>query len=798
MTPRWLFGACCAALLCAAPLTAVRAQAGRLLEASAVTARNDHVDLSIDFSCSLRYQTHTPAAEGDRVRVTLAIGADCSLAPGATFPVERLLPADGRDLVRSIELQPGLAGGAELVISWNRIEKFVLAPTGGMRGLRVRVQRRPDAQVSLGEPAAPDAGYAVNLESSRVPFEQVAVAAAAAKLQAPVYVSEVMVDEQRWYRMRAGPFETRRAANAILRTALSDYPGAWLAIDDETTPQPVPESTPPPSAAPPRAPEMRTDPTLDRRLDAARTAMSRRQYDDAIAQLIQVVTSEDYVHRIDAAELLGLARERRGQLAQAKAAYEDYLRRYPDSRAAARIRDRLQALRTASLPGRRGSGGGEGRDGWIAYGGASQVYRRDDTRLSSAALSRNLTTQNALLTDADGVVRHRGTRYDFTARSSFGYMKDLQPAGREDRLRVSAAYVELGDRELGIGARLGRQSRGMAGVNGLFDGLLGNWQAGPRLGASFAFGAPVENTRQGLASKRQFLGVATDFVLADHRWEGSVFALAQQYSGEIDRRSIGIEARYLRPGRTLMVTTDYDVHFGALNNAMVLGTLITDSRWTFNLDASRQRSPQLGIRNALVGQPTLVFDELFTQFTVDQIEQLAKDRSALVTQFSLSAAHPLGERGQWTVNLLSLDLSGTPASGGVAAVPSPGRDDAISSELLMNSLFRAGDTQSVAVRYQRGGSGDMMSVGIGSRLPLAAGFRLTSRLRADRRTIDADGSTQWIYAPSLRLDFQRGSSSFELEAGVELNRRHDAASSERNTRRFISAGYRLYLDSRRQ
>jgi hypothetical protein len=124
---------------------------------------------------------------------------------------------------------------------------------------------------------------------------------------------------------------------------------------------------------------------------------------------------------------------------------------------------------------------------------------------------------------------------------------------------------------------------------------------------------------------------------------------------------------------------------------MLVGTLVTDSRWTFNLDASRQRSPMLSSRNALIGQPTIAFEDLFQTFTDAQIEQLALDRSAQLTQLGLSASRPLGDRAQWSVGLVSMDLSGTPASGGVEAVPAPGRDDSIASELLVNSLFRAGD-----------------------------------------------------------------------------------------------------------
>jgi hypothetical protein len=47
------------------------------------------------------------------------------------------------------------------------------------------------------------------------------------------------------------------------------------------------------------------------------------------------------------------------------------------------------------------------------------------------------------------------------------------------------------------------------------------------------------------------------------------------------------------------------------------------------------------------------------------------------------------------------------------------------------------------------------------------------------------------------MDYQRGVHSFELEAGAELLRRGSGTASERSTRRFISAGYRLFLERNR-
>ena len=250
----------------------------------------------------------------------------------------------------------------------------------------------------------------------------------------------------------------------------------------------------------------------------------------------------------------------------------------------------------------------------------------------------------------------------------------------------------------------------------------------------------------------------------------------------------------MAPGRTLFALADYDLYFADLNSLMLLGTLVTDSRWTLSLDASRQRSPQLSVRNALIGQPIFDFDALDGQFTEEQIEQLARDRSALLTQFGLSAAHPLGERGQWTMNVVSMDLSGTPASGGVEAMLAPGRDDAVYTEFLVNSLFRAGDVHSIAMRYQQGDGGKLMSLGIGSRLPFGSALRVTSRLRVDRREDSLIDASQWTFAPSMRLDYVRGRASAELEAGAELGQSERTGQAEDTTRFFISLGYRLTLD----
>jgi hypothetical protein len=792
-------GGAFAGMLAVAP---AQAQIGRLLLSSSVTDREDHVDLTIEFACTLVYQTHLPAAEGAELRVTLQPGTDCGIAPQAPFPTERQLPADDVGLVRSIELSPGVAGGAELTLQWNRIEKFVLAPTAGMRGLRVRVirQKKSNVQVLVDDDPGTFGSYAVNLKSSLEPIPTAEIARARTLLKVPVYVSDSEVNGQTWHRLRAGPFFSQSAAEKLLREAQKSYTDVWLGIDDE---EKAPDATrddrvPAAGARTPLAAsaETRPDPALEALLDQARRASAKKRYDEAIPLLEKILLNADFVHRVDAQELLGIVRERNKQLAHAKAEYEEYLRRYPDGKAADRVRARLKALRQAALPGHRGTGGGGADDGgWRLYGSVDQTYRRDNSQITTTTQSRDFVSQNALLNDVDFVARRRGERYDFTSRISVGYMKDFMPDGQGDQQRVSVAYAELRDREFGWGAKIGRQSRGMAGIFGTFDGLLGNWQARPHLGFSVVAGLPVETSRAGLDTHREFVGVAADYSTKNNAWDTSVYAITQQYYGLTDRQSVGVETRYFRPGRTLVALVDYDLHFSDVNNAMLLGTLLLPSQWTINASAGRQRSPTLSLRNALIGQTVTTFADLQQQFTPAQIEQFAKDRSGTLTQGNFAVTHPLGDRAQWTLSAYTVNISGTPASGGVEAIPAFGVDSSLSAEVLVNSLLKAGDANTVALRYEQGGGANTYSLGVSNRLPIGDAWRLTSRLRADHRQITSTGTLQWLYAPSLRLDWLHKRGQIELESGAEFGDRTTNGFTERDTRFFISLGYRLSLDS---
>ena len=753
-----------------------------------------NVDVQVQFNCSVRYQTHAPLDFGSSTSIRLRLGPDCGARAGG---IGGEMPAIGgsSSLLRTARLEDAAPGEVTLALEWSRALNFVLAPTTNGRGLRMRLLNAfaGRGQVSVVESNEPTSGYAINLESATAPFEQAAIDAAQELLQTHVYVSTIELEATIWYRLRAGPIVAKQDAERLLAAAQQKYPRAWLGIDDEAVP--VGEA---PAAASTVAPTVPIDPALPdseraKLADAARSAMSRKDYPKATELLTKLTRQPEYAGRARAQELLGLTRERAGQLAHAKAEYQEYLRRYPQGDAASRIRTRLRLLTSASRVGRSGTlaGGRDGDSAWRLNGGAAQTYRWENNEVTTPQASTSQQSQNAVYTDGDFVARRRGEQYDFVARVSAGYAKDMLTNGPGDQTRVSAAFVELTDRERGIAARFGRQSRNSGGLLGTFDGLFGSYQLRPRLALNLAFGYPVESTRASPQSDRQFFGISADFGPFKEHWDFSAFAVAQKLASQTDRRAVGFEARYFVPGRSLVGLVDYDLYYQALNSAVLMGNVQLPARWALSLNLDHRRSPVLTTRNALIGQPVATLDQLLGLFSPSQIQQLAEDRTPLSDIYSVSLSRPLGERFELSIDTFASKTAASVASGGVAATPASGFDKTLQVQLSGSSLLRSSDLWVVSARYQDSGVSRIESLGIATRLPIGGAWRLGPRLRIDRRESLVDSAQEMLYVPTLRLDYQKGRTWIEFEGGAELGKRDLPADSETTRRYYFGLGYRI-------
>ena len=790
--------------------------AGPLVQVIDTDEREDHADISVQFSCSVRFVGNTPIDHGSAVTIRLRLGPDCGSLINA-FPPELPLVGGGGQLVTGARVESVVPGEVTLELSWSKDLNFVMAPAATGLGLRVRLlgTSRRKGSGFVSEPEAPT-GYSINLDSSQSKFEHEAVEAAAAKLQSQAYVSETDIEDQHWYRLRIGPFTTRKEAERVLQIAEGAYPRAWLAVNDEQTDLAVAEHAGVQSAAAggPKDPALPDDQRA-KLLNDAREATEKHKYPDAVDLLTRLIRQPEYPARADAQELLGLVRERAGQLAQAKAEFQDYLSHYPDGPGATRVRARLQALAAASLtPKSTGDFGARAAAGWSIAGSEALTYQYGRNQTNSGGIKTNTTAVDAALVYGDLLIRDRGQRYDFTARVDAGYTKNFVNAAGGSQDRTTAAYVEITDRTVGLTGRLGRQSLASQGAIGLFDGLYVGYQINPKVTVSAAAGFPAYTSYSSFTSQQKFGTVAAEFGPYRQAWVFDTYLFDEVDAGNTNRRSLGFQTRYTAPGYTAVVLADYDLFFQQLNSITLIGNLKVSQNWVMGFDADHRRSPILQLSNALIGESATDLKTLQSEtpppgspvgtppLTNSQIKQLALDRTATSDTFVVSASRPLGERWQFMMDLAGLRLSGTPTSGGVAATPSTGLDKNVSVQVSGSSLLQASDLHIFGVRFDDSPASRSTTLSWDARFALPGAWRLGPRLSVEQLNNPTLGGKQTLFLPQVRGDWTSRKSVFELIAGYQIEQQQSiqqtpvlngptptSALDQRSL--YISAAYRL-------
>jgi hypothetical protein len=814
---------------CLNTLTAGAQTPARLVDVIDIDERDNQVDITLQFSCSLHYAGHTPASEGPELQLRLRPGKDCgtmaSPSAGAGLAGE-IPPVSGpRGILDSARLDSSLGGEVTLTLTWAKPESFVLAQGASPTGMRIRLirARAGKPRILVTDRGDTANNFAVNLESQHEPFDPEAVELAGERLQTRTFVSQIDAGGERWYRLRAGPFDQRGVAESVLRAASKNYPRAWLAVGDDSV------TTDPEAAVPepplPAVEPMGADPAISQAertklFDAARRALRARDYPEAIEMLTKLQRQPEFPERAEVQELLGLARERAGEIAQAKAEYEEYLRRYPKGPAADRVRTRLRILRAATATSRGGGldvFNGQGR-GWNISGGVTQLYRRDTFDYSLAGpLATNPpagVVENAIFTDADVFARHIGERTDFSVRMNGGLeenflSKNATPVGQphpDNRIRLTTAFFDLNDKLTGLRTRIGRQTAITDGIFGTFDGAMLQYSIVPGWTVRGTAGSPVLNAQDSLDTRRRFETLALDYGPELAHWISSFYVTQQTVDGLRDRQAIGTQWQYFEPGRSVVSYVDYDTQYHSLNSAVLLGTLQLPARWQLTVDLERRNAPLLTTENALIGQVGIAtVSQLQQMYTQQQIEQLAKDRTPLFSSYTVSALEQLGERFQVMLDLFVSQEGATPATGEAGAIPGTSgssigpadTDVAYQVQFFATGLFSNADFHQLALRYDRASTADTTGVDYIARYPLFGSWRIGPRILIQRRVNDSglahgsSGPVQYFYAPYAHADWQRRGRLVEIEAGTEIGRNPQVLQIGNTRRLFVSIGYRV-------
>jgi len=661
---------------------------------------------------------------------------------------------------------------------------------------------------------AVSADYIVNLASQREPFAPTILESLAAGSGVKPYVSEAAVDGQTWYRLRIGFFGTEQEARAALATLLPQFPRAWVGRAEAAEIQLASSSSlgvdAQKRASPAQSPSSAaaaTAATETAALDPARVTELMQQGHDAMLAADYATAIGIYTRLLDqpgealadAREYLGLARERSGQTAQAIAEYRAYLEQFPDGEGARRVQQRLSGLAAATPVPREAlrPSDADAQSAWNVATGLSQYYRRDIYQFDE--FEPQVVALDALLTDVDMRVRHNGDVVNVAGRLVVSNIYDLSGVPQttigslpDTPNRFSYAYVDVNNVDGDWQLRAGRQTLHNWGVLGRFDGVHFAYSWAPDRRVHFFGGYPVESTRYGLETGREFYGVAIDFDRLIGRWGFSTSLNSGRIDSLTDRQSFGLEARYADDKRTLTSMVDYDYGYDKLNTMLALGTWRFDNRVTLTGLVDVRQSPILTTRNALIGQPFTSISDMLLVYTEDEIRQIARDRTSGMTTLTLGISKPLFERFQINADVTAVDIGATVASAGVPAIPSTGQQVYYTTSFVGAGLFGARDVNVFNLRYGSSPDFTLSQVTWDVRLSVGQRVRINPRLTYGVWN-GSNGIHRETTSPSFRvlLSF-RSRYHFEAEVGKDDFLRTDVADPtirESSIGHYVNIGY---------
>jgi hypothetical protein len=533
-----------------------------------------------------------------------------------------------------------------------------------------------------------------------------------------------------------------------------------------------------------------TDSKAFKLLVLGRKALKQGNNQSAIRIFTKMLGLPEGPERQEAMELLGVARERNGQKAHAKAMFREYLKQYPKSEGASRVKQRLQDLLHAQLKPKAKLKSKKDKDKKTTsriYGSFSQYYYRGQNNIESVGSTLD---QSLLLNQLSVNWRIRGVDYDVRnfvyATHNYDYASESGKA-----LTLQTAYSQFNNSRWGFSGRAGRQS-GSGGVLGKFDGLRGSYDVTNKFAVNAVMGYPVNfSDKRSIQTQKPFFGIGAELDGEGKDVDILPYYIRQEVDGIVDREAIGSEFRYFSKQGNFYALVDYDVAYTDLNIYLFRGQYNWRKNTVFNLNFDFRNSPLLFTTNALIGRTDASsIEELLTIRSEDRITELAENRVGKATSLSLGVSHTFNSRYQINGDL-TIAQQEYVIDDVIPGFVTSDSDQQIylSSQLIVNKWFNERDISVLGVRLSQTDSYDELSLSASNRLPLKNKWKFNTRLRMDLRQNDS-GENLIKYRPSVKWDFRQNQTMYyEAEVGMEWWRYGGDSNNPNFQRIFANLGY---------
>ena len=588
---------------------------------------------------------------------------------------------------------------------------------------------------------------------------------------------------------QAAPPTTAPAAPSAAPAPPPTPPGAVPPTPPAAEP-PAPVTTPAPAPAPPATPAApgagESDRDAEGEMRIARAALEAGKWDEAAIALNRVLNLPPNRFSQEAQELIGLAREKLGEMNKARVEYELYLRLYPDGPGAARVKERLAALPVGTLvtPEPAAAAPAAPYSAWGSvsqyyYGGKSKVQNTttvvtpatDATTIDKQQFTA--TDQSQIVTNADVTGRWRQGDYDsrfvFRDQYTWSLLRDVASFNR-----LSAAYFETRFLPRDVLLRAGRQIGTSSGILGRYDGASASFAVAPDWRVSGVVGSAVDVPA---GTRPIFAGAAVDAAnLFPQKLPGvgaQVYAIAQRVAGVADRLGLGGEARYFDAQRTAYGTVDYDPLYRVFNIASLQGTWRLQSGTAFNLLADYRRTPTLSLTNVAAAEGTSDIGGLVSARGLSTIRDEAKALTPISRVYLVGVTQPVTPKWQLGLDFRLSSLSGVGATSITPAAPGTGNVFTYTLQAIGTSLTSWQDILVLDASVLHSPTLDGWTTGVNYLFTPWPLWTFQPTFRYYHQTDDQGGHLTRI-EPGLRVVY-RLRDRFSLEGEFDLERTHSTS-----------------------
>ncbi|MCB2137180.1 MAG: hypothetical protein KDE08_14775 [Rhodobacteraceae bacterium] len=556
-------------------------------------------------------------------------------------------------------------------------------------------------------------------------------------------------------------------------------------------------------------------------MQQAQQAMDGQEYIRAVQLLTRLTSMPEHAFSARAQELLGNVREANGQLAHAKAEYETYLQKYPNGEGAGRVQARLNGLLSGAAPippnppaptiatarvtrpvaPRRSATATAAAADTAATGTTvrdrgllSLTYRYNEgtteltdlTPTPGPLTEEEDTFQNALVAGLSfsRIIDNKDRKVNFT----FSGLVDHDFEDNETNLRLSEAFFSVENKASGRVVTVGRQRLDPRAIAYRTDGVSLKWPTGNGVTLGAVLGRVVENTRDDfLSGDRWLLGASATWEDLGGDADLTLYTAMERDGDLTYRHALGVEYERSFDKLGIYANAEYDLKFQEFSRALVTGstTLENNARVTGRL--TYYRSPSLNLQSALIGQSVGTVEELILLFGKDAVEDLAVDRTSKVTTLGLTYFGKLNEKWDMSVDGTLYHSSGTPASGGVAAVSGDGVQSYYGLRFTGSNIFMDDDRVNLGLRYADATNSNLYVADGSIRIPLSDDVYLSPRLRVGYRDLTDGDETFVMPSVNVRYRIDR-STQLQFDAGGRWSDKDTSTISLKQKELYFIAG----------